>query len=859
MMMHVPLEAITRKMILNARRAGHPLSAWPHCKQRRPGSGKSLIEMLEERRLLSVSLISVNSAGVAGNGASDEASTSSDGTYVAFSSFANNLGGNVQNGVENIYLRDTLTGTTTLISEGLGGAAANGNSDSPKVSANGQVVVFDSNATNLVANDTSTVTNIFVWDMATGAITRVSVTPGGGNPNGFSGGATISADGSTVAFSSYADNLVLTPVVSSQHDNVYLDSLQTNKITLVSVDAAGTGGGNGASFDPKISGSGQYVTFRSTATNLENTIPVPANDSQFNIYVRNVAAGTTSLVSVDAAGTGPGNGNSISASLSDSGQFVLFRSSATNLVTGDNSTQDQVYLRNTTTNTTTLLSADDTRVGAANGFSEYPYISDDGRWAAFSSTATDLIPDDTDTNEQVYVRDLQDGPIYLISVDDKTGLPANGASYHTYESTNGQYVTFTSAATDLTATANNGVTQVYIATAPAAGGGTTTGNGSTGNTGATGETSPPTASVPATQTSPTAGATTYQFTVDIADAVAVNTMSLGSLIVNGPAGAQTAAYVSEVGSGPSVVATYQITFPSALTTADNGVYSVLVPAGAIVNAAGIDLTQGQTPPVSIGSFTLTVPPATAPDLTGSFVGKLPLAVIGGKKGSAKLVVTNVGVSPIIKKTISFALYLSEATTLLPGATPIRVVAQKLSLKHGKSASVKFSFTYPNSSSITGQYYLVALLDSTQVLLESNRANSTVASTRTITVAPPFKALNALSVVPTTTSLAPGGKQVALISVQNAGNVAAAGPLTINLTAPTGAGDISGDGEAIATVVTRINIKAGASSKLKVKYAVSPGATAESGFLSATIDPNNAFGNPDQNENIATSTIGITIS
>jgi len=832
--------------------------ATPGKKARQAALHHAVIEMLEERRLMSVGLISVNSAGVAGNGASDEASTSSDGTYVAFSSFSTNLGGAVQNGIENIYLRDAQTGTTTLVSAGLDGAAANGNSDSPKVSANGQVVVFASDATNLVPNDTSTITNIFAWNMATDTITRVTVTPNGGNPNGFSEGATISADGSTVAFSSYATNIALTPAISTQHDNVYLDDLSTGKITLVSVDAAGTDGGNGASFDPKISGSGSFVTFRSTATNLENSIPI-ANPGGFNIYIRNIAAGTTSLVSVDAAGTASGNGNSISASLSDNGEYVLFRSSATDLVANDTSTQDQVYLRNTVTNTTTLLSADDTRTGAANGFSEYPYISDDGRYAAFSSTATDLVANDSNTNEQVYVRDLQDGPIYLISVDDKTGLPANGASYHTYESTNGNYVTFTSAATDLTPTPNNGVTQVYIATAPAAGGGTTTGNGTGPTTGASGETTPPTATIPADQLSPTVGATTYQFTVDLADAVALNTVSLGNLIVSSPLGMQTADYVSEVGSGPSAVATYQITFSSPLSTADNDVYAVLVPAGAITNAAGIDLTAGQTPPVSIGSFTLTVPPATAPDLVGSFAGKLPLSVIGGKKGSATVVVTNVGVNPIVKKSISFALYVSEATTLLPGAAPVRVVTQKLSLKHGKSTKVKFNFTYPNSSSINGQYYLVAQLDSTDMLLETNRANSTVATPKTITIAPPFKALNAISVVPTTTSLAPGGKAVAVITVQNAGNVPASGRLTIDLTAPTGAGDITGTGQAIAAIVSKINIKAGGTAKLKIKYAVSPSVTAESGFLSATIDPSNVFKNPDQNDNIATSTIGIAIT
>ncbi len=805
-------------------------------------SDNAIIEMLEERRLMSVGLISVNSQGVAGNGASDEASVSSDGTYVAFSSFASNLGGTVQSGIENVYLRDTATGTTTLVSVGLNGAAANGNSLAPKVSANGQFVTFASAASNLVPNDTNGVSDVFVRNMTTGVTTRISVTPSGANANGFSGEPVISADGTYVAFSSYADNI--TAGATNGHDNVYETNLTTGHTVLVSTAAGTSTAANGTSYDPSISGGGSFVTFRSTATNLENTIPI-ANPGGYNVYISNVGSNAISLLSVNSAGTASGDENSISAVTSDNGQFIVFRSSANNLVANDDNTQDDVFLRNTATNTTTLLSSDYNNTGSAHGLSEYPSISDDGRYASFSSTAPDIIPSDSNTNEQVYIRDLDTGAVYLMSVDDATGAPANGASYHTFESSNGQYVSFTSVATDLVSQSNNGVTQVYIATAPSIAQQAT-------------DTTPPTASVAANQITATVGSTTYDFTVDLADNVALNTLDLGSLVVSGPVGAQTATFVSEVGSGTSAVATYQITFPSALTAADNGTYSVAVPTGSIKDAAGNDLTEGKTSPVSIGSFTLTVPAATAPDLTGAFVGKLPVSVIGGKKGSAKLVVVNVGVNPIVKTKLSFALYISESPSILPGATPVKVVVSKVSLKHGKSTSVKFGFVYP-ASLPTGQYFLVAQLDSTDVLVETNRSNSTVASATTVTVAPPFKALNAVSVLPSTTTLVPGGKAVAVITVQNKGNVTASGPLTIALTAPTGAGDITGSGEAVATVVTKINIKPGASAKLKIKYVVSPAATAVSGYLSATIDPSNLFKNPDQNANIATSALGITIT
>ncbi len=814
----------------------------------------AIVEMLEDRRLLSVSLISANSQGAAGNAASDEASVSSDGSFVAFSSFATNLGGSVQNGVENIYLRDTQTGTTTLVSVGLNGAAANGNSVSPKVSANGQFVTFASAASNLVSNDTNGVSNVFVRNMTTGVTTRISVTPSGANANGFSGEPVISADGTEVAFSSFADNL--TSGATNGHDNVYETTLASGHTVLVSTAAGTSVAANGTSFDPSISGGGSFVTFRSTATNLENNVPV-TNTGGYNVYISNVGANTISMVSVDAAGTASGNGNSISAVTSDNGQFVVFRSAASNLVGNDNNNNDDVFLRNTTNNTTTLLSVNFQHTGSAHGVSEFPSISDDGRYAAFSSTAPDLVVNDSSSKEQVYVTDLNTGTTYLISVDDTSGAPANGASYHTFESSNGQFVTFTSAATDLTTTSNNGVTQVYSATAPQGGGGTTN-PGNPTPTPTTSDMTPPTAVVAASQTPPTDGSTTYQFSVDLSDNVALNTVELGPLTVTGPAGTQTAAFIGEVGSGTSAVATYQINFASGINAADNGTYAVSVPAGSIKDAQGLDLTQGQTAPVAIGTFSLTAAPANSPDLQGVFKGKLPLSVIGGTKGSATLVVSNQGTNPIVKTPVSFALYASQTPTVLPGATPIKVVTSRLSLKHGKATSIKFKFTYPGSLP-SGNYYLVADLDSNNAIVETNKVNNIVPTSGTITIAPPFKALNAISVVPSATTITRGGKAVATITIQNAGNVTASGPLTINLTAPTGAGDVTGKGEAVATVVTKIHIGAGKSARLKIKYVVSPSANAESGFLSATIDPANVFNNPDQNANIATSTVGISIT
>lgn len=254
------------------------------------------------------SLISVNFAGTGGgNGPSDEASVTSDGRFIAFSSFATDLVPNDTNKVEAIYLRDSQTNTTTLVSVGANGAAADGNSTSPKVSDDGRFVVFVSTADNLVANDTNKAADIFIRDLQTGTTTRVSTALNGGNASGFSGEPVISADGMYVAYSSTANNLVLSPVISNGHDNVFLWNRVSGQTKLISVNGAGNNGGNGSSFDPSLSAGGNNVTFRSNATDLGGAIPTTGD---FNVYLRNLTTNTTSLVSVNAAGNAGGDKDS---------------------------------------------------------------------------------------------------------------------------------------------------------------------------------------------------------------------------------------------------------------------------------------------------------------------------------------------------------------------------------------------------------------------------------------------------------------------------------------------------------------------------------------------------------------------
>src|SRR3954453_6718010 len=152
--------------------------------------------------------VSVAAGGGDTSANSNWPSASADGRYVAFSSWADNVVPNDANGESDVFVRDLQTGTTRLVSVASDGTQANGASFTPSISADGDVVAFRSDATNLVANDTEGFVDVFVHTMSTGRTIRVSQQPSGVGANRDSIEPSISADGRVVAFSSLAHNLV---------------------------------------------------------------------------------------------------------------------------------------------------------------------------------------------------------------------------------------------------------------------------------------------------------------------------------------------------------------------------------------------------------------------------------------------------------------------------------------------------------------------------------------------------------------------------------------------------------------------------------------------------------------------------
>lgn len=235
--------------------------------------------------------VSVSSTGEQGNDSVNQIppALSADGRYVAFQSWATNLVAGDTNNWADLFLRDTVLGTTTRVSVSSSGTQANHASGNPKISADGRVVAFLSYATNLVSGDTNGVPDIFVRDLDKATTKRVSVSTNGIQSNGESSYASISADGRYIAFGCQGNNIVTSD--TNGVDDVFLHDRSLNTTVRVSVNESGQQG-NGYSYEPSLSPDASFVAFQSTATNF-----VPSFGGLYNIY-RSELAGVPGPVKV---------------------------------------------------------------------------------------------------------------------------------------------------------------------------------------------------------------------------------------------------------------------------------------------------------------------------------------------------------------------------------------------------------------------------------------------------------------------------------------------------------------------------------------------------------------------------------
>jgi Tol biopolymer transport system component len=362
--------------------------------------------------------ISVSSAGQQGNADSYNPTISGDGRYVVYDSFAANLVPGDTNRQGDVFLYDRDNHSTTRIPVRYDGAQTDAQSGFGVISKDGKVIAYESRATEIMKGVKAPATQLYAYDRSTKTTDLVSAAVFGAPAGGGSGAISLSDDGRYVAFSSGSADLV--PYDVNQRDDVFVRDRQTKTTRRVSVNSVG-GEANGTSTEPAISGDGRYVAFESQATNLLGFDPTFQDDPKSiinpegkldtgdtnnvpDVFLHDMQTGATELVSLSATGQ-QGNADSYAAAISGDGRYVAFVSLASNLVPGDTNRVREVFVRDRTARTTIRVAVSDAGV-QGNKLSVMPALSRDGSVVVFASDASNLVFGDTNHESDIFLRRL---------------------------------------------------------------------------------------------------------------------------------------------------------------------------------------------------------------------------------------------------------------------------------------------------------------------------------------------------------------------------------------------------------------------------------------------------------------------
>jgi Tol biopolymer transport system component len=386
---------------------------------------------------------------------------SDDGRYIVFQSLMDGLDPLDNNGLMDVFRRDLQTGITELVSVNFNGdASGNGVSgdydtaicQNAMISSDGRYVAFHSFASDLVDTDSNGDADVFRRDMQTGTTEMVSINAAGTDSGG---GASrypvMSPDGRFIAFTSNGQDFIAPPDAGFNTD-VFVRDMNAGTTQWASVAMDG-GPSNRTSEEAAISDDGRYVAFRSTASDLHAL----DNDTNLDIFQRDLVSQTTALVSIDTLGTGSSDDNSSrQISMSGDGRYVVFKSRATNLVTPDSNNREDVFAWDRDAamgSQISLVSANQTGTDSGNTSSDQGVISRDGSRIAFRSAASDLDTRDDDGSYDVYARDTSnlgaETPSYFLVSATPDDLDAGGSSHNPAISADGRHVVFRSNGNDI--------------------------------------------------------------------------------------------------------------------------------------------------------------------------------------------------------------------------------------------------------------------------------------------------------------------------------------------------------------------------------------------------------------------------
>jgi Tol biopolymer transport system component len=405
-------------------------------------------------------------------------SLSADGRFVAFESSDDNLVAGDRNQAFDVFVRDLVAARTELISACapvLASQTPDGDSSLSdfSVSADGLRVAFWSEADNLVTNDLNGLRDVFVRDLAADETILVSISTNGSAGDGLSSEPALSADGRYVAFSSYADNLVLGD--SNNKQDVFVRDLQTGITSLVSVNQAGTSSANGGSASPVISSDGRFVLFQSHASDL--VAGVGTGNLSANLYLRDRQSGTNYALSQNSL---------LASSMTPDGRFIAFcayRSTVPTipyLYVWDSASASLVYTNLTPGISGVAISPDGQRLlywgfnalgglwavdraaktkwivttnpAPSSGYT--PKFSSSGEVVAYTAAMG--------TTKQVYLYDFQTGTNLLVSHEWSSSDPGNASSDSPDINSDGRFIAYRSQADNLVPGDSNGVPDIFL-------------------------------------------------------------------------------------------------------------------------------------------------------------------------------------------------------------------------------------------------------------------------------------------------------------------------------------------------------------------------------------------------------------
>ncbi|MEW2579727.1 TolB family protein [Streptomyces syringium] len=402
--------------------------------------------------------VSVAADGTEANGESGQGKISGDGRVVVFSSGADNLiPGDARKGGP--FVKDLRTGRVERVSVAPDGTPADGSTWDAAVSGNGRYVVFSSNATNLVPGGNPTgSTEVYVRDRRTGRTDILIGDPKQGRVENSE--PSISADGRFVAFLSTRSDLV--PGDTNDVRDVFVKDRWRGTVKRVSVASDGTQG-DGESISPVISANGSRVGFKSRASNLA---PQAGADEEALarprarvFYAHELRTGRTELAARSLTGSRVAVLTDIG--LSPDGRYALFLSSNSNIVAGDTNHRADAFATDLRTGVTRRLSV--AADGSEANDMSYGHVamSADNRYAFFPSSATNLVPGDTNAKEDVFVRDLRTGAVERVNVA-SDGRQADEFSLNFSTDLAGRTAVFDSGADNLVPNDGNGGSDVFL-------------------------------------------------------------------------------------------------------------------------------------------------------------------------------------------------------------------------------------------------------------------------------------------------------------------------------------------------------------------------------------------------------------